>query len=144
MVRRITSHDREVYIKLATEFYNSDAVISSIPRENIIITFNEMLSSNNYAEGFLLECDDKIVGYALLAKTFSQEAGGLTIWIEELYVRKEYRGRGLGSEFFEFLEKNFPAARYRLEIEPDNERAISLYEKWGFKPLHYGQMIKQN
>ena len=51
---------------------------------------------------------------------------------------------GLGREFFSFLHKNRPAARYRLEVEPDNERAIALYSSLGFTVLPYGQMIADN
>ena len=36
-----------------------------------------------------------------------------------------------------------PAARYRLEIEPDNDRARALYERLGFEALPYCQMIRE-
>ena len=72
----------------------------------------------------------------------SQEASGLTVWIEELYIRPEFQGNGLGTQFFEFIQKEIPARRYRLEIEPDNEGARALYERLGFKSLDYSQMIK--
>ncbi len=142
MIRRIEPKDKEVYFELAREFYNSDAVLSPVPDSHFENTFCEMMRSDVYAEGFLLELDGQAVGYALLAKTFSQEAGGLTVWIEELYVRAPYRSKGLGNEFFDFLEASVPAFRYRLEIEPENERAVKLYEKRGFRSLSYGQMVK--
>ena len=54
----------------------------------------------------------------------------------------EYRSCGLGREFFAYLEENLPAARYRLEVEEDNERAISLYRRLDYEVLPYVQMIK--
>ena len=82
-----------------------------------------------------------IVGYALLAKTWSQEAGGLAIWVEELYLRPEARGKGMGTAFFAWLLENRPAARYRLETEPDNVRAKALYRRQGFEFLNYESFI---
>ena len=32
-------------------------------------------------------------------------------------------------------------ARYRLETEPENERAKALYLREGFRPLHYESFI---
>ena len=34
-------------------------------------------------------------------------------------------------------------ARFRLEVEEDNTRAAALYERLGYKPLDYKQMIKE-
>lgn len=143
MIRKITLADKPEYVEMVTEFYNSDAVIKPIPSDNIEETFAELMKSDTYAEAFIIETDGKTAGYALLAKTFSQEAGGLCIWIEELFIKQEFRGRGFGKEFFEFLFKNRPAKRYRLEIEPENETAVALYEAKGFRFFEYGQMVKE-
>ncbi len=143
MVRKLRSTDKSEYIKMATEFYNSEAVLYRVPCENFETTFNELMNTDVYAEAFILEYDNQTAGYGLIAKTFSQEAGGVCIWIEELFVKRELRGKGLGNEFFEFLFKNRPAKRYRLEIEPENEGAIRLYKRLGFKDFEYSQMIKE-
>ena len=84
-----------------------------------------------------------MAGYALLAHTWSQESGGDVIWVEELYVLPQFRGKGLGTAFFEELRRKYPhASRFRLELEPDNERAEKLYRKMGFDFLEYCQMVK--
>ena len=72
---------------------------------------------------------------------FSREAGGMVVWIEEIYVRSAFRGRGVGGAFFAWLHANVPAIRYRLEVEPSNERAQSLYRRLGFSELPYVQMV---
>ena len=54
-----------------------------------------------------------------------------------------YQGKGLGSFFFRFVEENRPAARYRLEVEPENTGAVRLYERLGYRALPYAQMIKE-
>ena len=147
MIRKITSSpsDREMFLKLAEEFYHSPAVEHPVPRQNLERTYQEIITRDTYAEGYFLEYSGIIVGYALLSKTFSQEAGGIVVWIEELYLLPSYRSLGLGRAFFQFVHERFPnAARLRLEVEKDNTRAISLYEKMGFSVLPYEQMIKES
>lgn len=144
MIRKAQPQDKEIYLELAREFYNSEAVLHPVPEEHLLRTYNEFVRSEVYTECFILEKDGETAGYALIAKTFSQEAGGLTVWIEELYIRPEFRSKGLGRSFFAFLLENRPAARYRLEVEPENERAVALYGSLGFTALPYGQMVADN
>ena len=140
--RKINPADRTEFLAMSREFYESDAVLHSIPEEFHERSFEELMRSDVYLECYIMETDGKAVGYALLTKTFSREAGGLNIWVDELYLRPEYRGLGAGSAFFAFLEQTHPAARYRLETEPENERAQSLYRRMGYRDLPYLQMIK--
>ena len=145
MVRKVLPKDRETYIELAWQFYSSDAVHHSIPRENIEATFDEMMRSDVYTQGYILAHEAKPVGYVLIAKTFSCEGGGLTVWIEEAFILPEYRSLGLGRALFATLEAEYGAslARMRLEIAPDNTRARSLYQRLGFEVLPYQQMVKE-
>lgn len=141
-IRKIRQNDKDIYVRMAKEFYASDAVLLHIGEENILNTFDELMRSDTYAECHIFEFDENIAGYSLLAKTFSQEAGGRVVWIDELYVMPEYRSRGIGRTYFEYLFKNDPGVRrFRLEVEADNERAIKLYSSLGFTQLGYGQMI---
>ena len=141
MIRRIRPEDREIYLKMAHEFYHSDAVLHPVPDENLTVSFDEMMRSDAYLNCLIFEQDGKTAGYALLCKTWSQEAGGKAVWIDELYVLPEFRGQGIGHEFFAELRTIEPAARYRLEIEPENLRARKLYESMGFESLGYLQLV---
>lgn len=80
----------------------------------------------------------------VLAKTYSHECGGMVLWIEEIYIAPEFRGNGLGKEFFDYLETEYKSvSRFRLELEPGNEKAERLYRRLGFEPLDYRQMVKE-
>ncbi len=144
MIRKILKSDKETYLNLAKEFYSSDAVLHSVPDECRESTFNEMMRSDDYLVGYIIEHDKKCAGYAMLAKTFSPEVGGLCIWIEEIYILDDFQGNGLGTEFFNFIFKEFEgtAKRFRLEATRENQGAISLYEKLEFEGLDYFQMVK--
>lgn len=140
-IRRLAPSDRHVYLEMARAFYASDAVDHPIPEEFLARTFDEMMARDTYAEGYLFEESGAALGYALLAKTWSQEAGGMAVWVEELYLRPESRGKGVGTAFLAYLREHCPAARYRLETEEENVRAKALYARMGFEPLRYESMI---
>lgn len=141
MIRKINISDKEFYIKSVKDFYSSEAVLHSIPETNIIKTFDELMNSENYAQCYIFEQDGERAGYALLAKTYSQEAGGTVLWIDEIYILPEFRSKGIGSYFFKFLKENSKTARLRLEFCPSNKKAIEIYKRQGFVPLAYEQMI---
>ena len=92
----------------------------------------------------MIESFGKPVGYALTAKTYSQEAGRFVVWIEELFILPEHRHKGLATEFFQFVKETIEptVARVRLEVTENNKEAIALYEKQGFTFLNYKQMVK--
>ena len=143
-IRRMVEEDRDTYLALAKEFYTSEAVLHQIPEEYFVKTFEEMIRSDVYVDGFLMENEEKEpMGYLLISKTFSQECGGLAIWVEEVSVLAKFQGQGIGSKVLAFVESYYPQwARIRLEVEKENTRAIDLYKRLGYEELAYYQMVK--
>ena len=73
--------------------------------------------------------DNKIVGViAVEHKDSDYEDGD---WITALEVSKEYQGYGLGTQLLDFAVKNLHADS--LSVNRNNEVAIRMYEKYGFK-----------
>ncbi len=136
-IRKLSLCDRDEYLRMVKDFYSSPAVLENISEENIRNSFDEFLSDSPYGDAFIFELGGRCAGYGVLAYTYSQEAGGKVVWIEEIYIKEDYRGRGLGSEFINFVLSDIPAKRYRLETEPDNEKAAKLYRKLGFEHFEY-------
>jgi ribosomal protein S18 acetylase RimI-like enzyme len=85
----------------------------------------------------LLSNAHKIVGYAILINYWSNEYGGLVLFIDELYIKKEYRGKNIGTDFIQYLiaDVHEEYQSIVLEVIPANERAWSLYTKLGFKAV---------
>ncbi len=141
MFREITPDDRELYLRYVDIFYHTDAVESPVPKENYAAAFKELMRSDAYLKCYIFEDDGEPCGFALLSKTFSQEAGGVSVTIEELYIDEPHRGKGLATEFFEYLKSLPNIARLRIEVEDDNTGAKRLYERMGFALLPYLQMV---
>lgn len=93
---------------------------------------------------FIAEHQEKPAGYGLVSLTYSNEVGGLVVWLEELYIREQARGFGLGTEMIAFIENRYAGrvARFRLEVEERNQGAVRLYERLGYVSLPYSQMTK--
>ena len=68
------------------------------------------------------------MAYAAMMKDRSK-----TAMLHQLYVRPKFQGQGIGRDLFAELETCFPdATLMRLEVEPQNGRAIAFYEMLGF------------
>ncbi len=141
MIREINKSDENEYFEMAENFYNSDAVSHKIPKENFKSVFESAINNNPYIKLYILEIEGIIAGYAAIAVTFTTEGGGKTVWLDELYIKPEYRGKGLGRELIGFLKSDGIIKRIRLEITPENEKAKKLYISEGFVPCEYKQLI---
>ena len=141
-IRKMIREDKKTIIDMMRVFYASPAVLSNGSEEIFEADVENCVNDSPYLEGFVFEENGEILGYGMIAKSFSTEFGKPCIWIEDLYFRPEYRGRGLGSRFFEYLEQNYTDCIFRLEVEEENERAIHVYEKNGFAVLPYMEMLK--
>ncbi len=141
-IRKMVREDKNVVIDMMRVFYASPAVLSNGSEEIFEADVENCVNESPYLEGFVFEEKDEILGYGMIAKSFSTEFGKACIWVEDLYMKPEYRGKGIGSKFFEYLEKNYTDCIFRLEVEEENERAIHVYEKNGFAVLPYMEMKK--
>lgn len=142
--RKVKLSDKTDFLNMNRKFFASPAVLHNVPEEFMDRNFEIMVSDNPLAEGYIFEVDGVIVGYSFLTRNYSTEVGGICLWIEEAFVEEEYRNKGIGRKFFEFLEETYKdeVKRIRMEVEPGNEKAIKLYEEIGFEKLDYVQMIK--
>lgn len=141
-IRLMTINDKEAVIDMMRVFYTSPAVLSNGSEEIFLNDVENCVNDNPYLEGYIIENANDVQGYAMVAKSFSTEFGKHCIWIEDLYIKDEYRGMGLGSMALKYIEEKYPNALLRLEVEEENERAVNTYKKCGFEVLPYMEMKK--
>ena len=142
MIRDLRPEERPLFLALCHQFYRSSAVSHPVPDEHFEKTAALALAGSPYVRVLLLLDGETPAGFSVITLTHSNEAGGLCVLIEDLMVLPEFRG--LGGKLFRYLEAEYPhAARFRLEVMPENEGAIRLYRRQGFVPLSYLQMVKE-
>ncbi len=141
-IRLMTAKDKDIVIEMMRVFYASPAVLSNGSEEIFQNDVEYCVNDSPYLEGYIFENEDEIQGYAMIAKSFSTEFGKPCIWIEDLYIKENFRGLGIGSLFFEYIEAKYTDVVFRLEAEEDNERAVHVYQKCGYEVLPYLELKK--
>ncbi|MBE6777274.1 MAG: GNAT family N-acetyltransferase [Ruminococcaceae bacterium] len=142
IIRKIAQKDKAEVISMMTKFYESPCVATNGSSEIFNADLEACISDNPYLEGYVFESENDILGYAMLAKSFSTEYGKPCIWVEDLYIKEAFRGLGIGSRFFGFIEEKYKHTIFRLEVEEENTRAINVYKKAGYDFMPYKEMKK--
>ena len=137
----MTAEDTRAVLDMMRVFYASPAVLSNGSEEIFRNDVEACVSKNPYVSGYMLRTGEKMIGYAMLAHSFSTESGAPCIWIENLYLLPEFRGQGIGSTFLKYVREQWPQAVLRLEADRSNAHAISVYEKVGYKESPYLEML---
>ena len=95
-------------------------------------SYNQFLEMYNidYYHFLVAMSDTKIVGYLCFTKIFDE------CNLIKIVVSKEFQHQGIGKNLVEFLIHEMKVSGVKkiyLEVRTDNEKAINLYEKTGFK-----------
>lgn len=117
----------------------------TIAREGIAAAVRGMLADAR--RGFILVARDgaETIGLAYVAFTWSLEHGGLTSWLEELYVLPARREHGTGRALLLAALETARAAGCAatdLEVDADHRRAERLYERHGFHRLPRARWVR--
>ncbi len=122
-------------------FYASPAILHNSSEKVLCRDIDACLCESSLLDGYVFTEEGAIAGYAMTAKSFSTEYGGTCVWIEDLYVKPEYRRKGISRAFFSSLPSLYPdCVRFKLEVEPENTRAIQVYHECGYSRLPYDIM----
>ena len=120
--------DIEIIVPMMQDFYAIDNY--PIEPEMTKILFQTFINDENLGNCWLISDGEIIVGYVILAYIFSFEYQGKIAFLDELYLNKNARGKGIGKITLDFvhdqaLQKNLKIIY--LEIESHNEVAKKLY-----------------
>jgi len=97
------------------------------------------------AGALLAEHDGAPVGYAIHFSTFSSFLGREGIWLEDLYVRPNFRGLGIGKALLKAvgrLAAERGAGRYEWSVLDWNTNAIELYRRLGGRIMDEWRIVR--
>ena len=80
-IRAMQLEDMEEVVGMMRVFYDSPAVIHAAPDEILRQDVKDCVGECPYIEGYIFEEDGKILGYRMVAKSYSTEYGGMCVWV---------------------------------------------------------------
>ncbi len=136
-IRRATEAD----VPLVLSFIRALAAYEKIAHE--VIATEEMLRESLFgpekaAEAVLAYWGAEPAGYAVFFHNFSTNAGKRGVYLEDLFVHDEYRGRGIGKALFDYVAdvaRGRGCARMNWAALKWNRKAIEFYESLGARAL---------
>ena len=137
MIRRVEPRDVDAVVRLVHEL----ALYEKAPEQCGLTS--EQLHTALFGEspalfGHVAEVDGQVVGVALWFLNFSTWDGVHGIYLEDLYVTPEQRGKGLGKQLLEALARECVDKGYtRLQwwVLNWNEPSIGFYKSLGAIPM---------
>jgi GNAT superfamily N-acetyltransferase len=130
----------ELIIELAT-FERLEKEVES----TVEILTESLFGARPAAGAFLARVDGKLAGYAIYFFTFSSFLGRAGIWLEDVYVRPDFRQRGLGSGLIKAVAKvgvERNCGRFEWVALDWNERALEIYRKMGARTMSEWVMLR--
>lgn len=126
------------------ELSHEDPSTELITDKKISLTIRELSNNPNRGRIVIFEECKAAIGYAVLISYWSNEYGGDVLHIDELYVKPDYRGRGIATRFIkQILGSKHGAVAFQLEVTPTNTRAENYYRKLGFRKSKNLHLIRK-
>ncbi len=126
--------DRSELVTMVRALYHEDPGGKPMDSEKVGKTNNYLTTHPDQGKVMILYKNQIVIGYSILINYWSNEFGGKLLFIDELYIKREFRSQGVGTAFLRYLEdsykKDFKAIV--LEVNPSNTAAVSLYKGNGF------------
>jgi len=132
--RVATESDADVLLEFMQAYYQYDG--HGFDRAKARTALVGLLGEPRFGRAWLVLDEDRAVGYVVLCFGYSLEWLGRDAFVDEFYLREEYRGHGWGRKTMEFVEEEARAAGVRtlhLEVVQKNTQALDVYRKMGFR-----------
>jgi GNAT superfamily N-acetyltransferase len=131
LIRALATYERAPNEVRATEDQLVDVLFGKKPAAEVLLAFE----------------DATPVGFAVFFHNFSTWLGRPGLYLEDLFVRPEHRGKGYGRALLVHLAKiahDRGCGRMEWAVLNWNEPAIEFYKKLGAKPLDEWKIFRLN
>ncbi len=131
VIRKGTPEDFPAIFRLIQEF----AVFQKTP-EKVTITLDQMLENKDLFQCLVVEIEDaQLIGFASFFLAYYSWSGK-ALYLDDLYVKKEFRGHQIGTQLLDRLIDYANAEqckKVRWQVSNWNKEAIEFYKKMGAK-----------
>jgi GNAT superfamily N-acetyltransferase len=141
-MRKVTRNDLELFLALMTEFYAESGY--ELDRKSTTQAFQTILEQPNLGQIWFIQDGTQDVGHVLVTFKFAMEYAGMIACIDDLFVMKAHRNRGLSSAALEEIRTYCKANQLRgmtVEVGNDNAPAQKVYRRIGLKTLENRELL---
>lgn len=135
-IKEITQTDIPILLELIKELAHYEKLLDQVSADEDQLT--QWIIHEKKANALLLEYNQTVVGFVLYFYNFSTFLGKPGIYLEDLYIKEDYRNKGFGKQVFKYLANECIQKGYgRLEwsVLNWNEPSIQFYLKLGSQPM---------
>ena len=125
--------DAAALLAMVREFHAEDGHPLEASSEEAVL---RLAAGEELARAWIVRRGDEAAGYLILTLGYSVEYGGRDGFIDDLYLKPDLRGQGVGGRLLAFAFEQAAALginTLHLEVETMNERALGLYRAAGFE-----------
>ncbi len=137
IIRETSREDIPLIFKLIRELAEYEKLSHSVTADEKLLEKN-LFGETRYAYVVIAEYEGVPAGQALYFYNFSTFKGKPGIYLEDLYVRPEYRNKGIGKALLNYLielAKEQDCGRVEWVVLDWNESAINFYKSLGAEPM---------
>lgn len=131
-------------INMIKALYQEDPEGEPMNSQKIKMTICEFENHPDKVGVYMLKSQGQNIGYAILVYFWSNEYGGTIVNVDELYVVESHRGKGVSTEFMDFVGRLENAVAVQLEVTPSNHRALAYYKRLGFELSPNTHLLKHS
>ena len=132
--RLAQAEDLDVLEQFMASYYTYDGVAFNAEAARTALA--DLIAHPDWGQIWLICAEIDPIGYAVITLGYSLEYLGRDAFVDEIYLSSAYRGQGIGTKTFEFLEaqcRRLGVKALHLEVEAHNTKAQAFYRKIGFE-----------
>jgi len=141
-VSTATTADVDVLVALMHEFYaEADFVLD---RYWAAASFERLLSEPELGGVWLARYGGELAGYVVLTVRYTMEFGGLSGYVDDFFVKPEFRRRGLGGMLLDALladSRKRNCKSVQVEAAASNVSALAAYARVGLARVNDGRVL---
>ncbi|HMB90366.1 MAG TPA: GNAT family N-acetyltransferase [Rhodothermales bacterium] len=141
-MRRALQHDIPTLLSLMADFYAESGY--ELDQAHAHKAFAALLADQRLGYIWLLEDDEKEVGYVVLTLRFGMEYGGLTACLDDLFVVPQSRNKGLSTAALQEIRAFCDAigvCAITVEVGEGNDPAQRVYRCLGMSEARDRQLL---
>ena len=137
-IRPTTAEDVPLILQFIRELAEYEKLAHAVVADEATLR-GELFGAQPVAECVIAEYDGVAVGFALYFHNFSTFVGRRGLYLEDLFVKTEMRGKGIGKALLVYLAQLAQArncGRFEWAVLDWNEPSINFYKSLGAEPMN--------